>query len=303
MGADRFTVERIEPLELDCQSPLDVMYKLSPYVWREEGGYRILVRAVNHSPYPPEKMARVYHGRSEDGLRFVMDDHPVIAPGTGSDDKDGCEDPTLVYDDGRYYVFYTGWNQTAKRGQLFLAAGKDIERLEKRGVALPSTETHRNPKEATVVAAASGWRLFFEYADDGASKIGVASSPSLDGPWEIGAPPLEARHGNWDGWHLSTGPVLDAGRPHPIMFYNGATQDAKWRIGWVEFDENYTRVSSRSDDPLITPPPGEPGDTDIAFAASAVETDEGVALYYSIADRKMFRALLVEASGESDPRS
>ena len=76
------------------------------------------------------------------------------------------------------------------------------------------------------------------------------------------------------------------------MFYNGATQDAKWRIGWVVFDRDYTRVLARSDEPLIVPPPAAPGDTDIAFAASAVEVDDAIFLYYSLADKDVTRAVL-----------
>ncbi len=74
------------------------------------------------------------------------------------------------------------------------------------------------------------------------------------------------------------------------MFYNGATRDAAWRIGWIAFDAGFTRVVDRGDDPLITPPPGAPGDTDIAFAASAVEAHNAIYLYYSIADKDMMRA-------------
>jgi hypothetical protein len=48
-------------------------------------------------------------------------------------------------------------------------------------------------------------------------------------------------------------------------------------------------VVARGDDPLITPPPGAPGDTDIAFAASAIEGTNRIYLYYSIADRAMMR--------------
>lgn len=94
------------------------MYTLSPFVWRHAPQYEILLRAVNRSTIPAEKIARVNYGSSRDGLRFIMDDRPVIAPGPRRRDKDGCEDPTLAIVDGTYYVYYTGWNQTFKREQL-----------------------------------------------------------------------------------------------------------------------------------------------------------------------------------------
>jgi len=44
---------------------------------------------------------------------------------------------------------------------------------------------------------------------------------------------------------------------------------------------------------LIAPPRDEPaGDTDIAFASSAVEAGGAIELYYSIADKDMLRAVV-----------
>jgi len=288
-----FTVEDITPVERERSSPLSGMFVLSPWVWREEGLYKLLVRAVNPSEDASQKVARIYYGSSNDGLHFRMDDGPAIAPGT-HDDKDGCEDPTLERSDGRYYVYYSGWDETKKVGQLMLAVGETVDDLKKRGVVIQSTETHKNPKEATLVAAEDGsWRLFFEYAS-GASKIGVASAPAVDGPWTIQAPLFEARSGSWDSYHLSTGPIVPGDAP--VMFYNGADENAHWRIGWVAFDKTYSKVVGRSEDPLIVPPPGEPGDTDIAFAASSVVEEHSISLYYSVADKAIFRATLLGGS-------
>ncbi len=287
-----FAVAEIESLGLERKSPLAEMYTLSPFVWRQSSQYGLLLRAVNRSTIPAEKVARIYYGVSRDGLRFIMDDQPVIAPGPDENDKDGCEDPTLAVVDATYYVYYTGWNQTFKRGQLLLAAGPDIEHLEKRGVALSSRPQCENPKEATIVPVADGtWRLFFEYAFAGASKIGIASAEAVSGPWQVRHSFFDPRPQRWDSWHLSTGPVLITDPRRPVMFYNGATREAKWRIGWAMFDETYTRIVARCEEPIITPPPsGETSDTDIAFAASSVEENDAIYLYYSIADRVMFRA-------------
>lgn len=286
-----FTVEQIAPLQLVRASPLAEMYTLSPFVWREQGPYELLLRAVNHAEIAAEKVARIYYGRSEDGLRFEMGDHPVIAPGPGDDDKDGCEDPTVAVVGDTTYVYYSGWNQTIQKGQLLLAAGPDGEHLHKRGIAVPYSDRVMNPKEASMVPVADGtWRLFFEYAESGASKVGIASASAVGGPWTVRSPIFEARPGRWDGWHLSPGPLLCSDPMRPVMFYNGATPDAKWRIGWIAFDAGFTRVVARGDDPLITPPPGAPGDTDIAFAASAIEGTNRIYLYYSIADKAMMRA-------------
>ena len=292
-----FHVERQEMLTLDCAPPLSEMYTLSPFVWQDGGRWELMVRAVpRRDDRPALKVSRIHYGCSEDGLCFTTRQEPVIAPGPGAEDRDGCEDPTLAIWEGTYYVYYSGWNEAAKRGQLLLAAGPDPEHLEKRGVMLPSTPEVANPKEVTLVPVADGtWRLFFEYAADGASKIGLASAPRVDGPWTVQTPLFEARPDKWDNWHLSTGPILTSDMQRPVMFYNGATQDAHWRIGWVAFDADYTRVVARSEDPLITPSMLKSGYTDIAFAASAVETEEDIFLYYSVADQEMFRVALRRA--------
>ena len=77
----------------------------------------------------------------------------------------------------------------------------------------------------------------------------------------------------------------------PVMFYNGATHDARWRIGWVAFDRDCRRVVDRGIEPLVTPPPVDDRTaTDIAFAASVIEHRGAIWLYYSLEDRRLARA-------------
>ena len=71
-----------------------------------------------------------------------MDSQPVIAPGPEDYDIAGCEDPTLAVVNKTCYVYYSGWNETEKTGQLLLASGPDCAHLEKRGVRLPGLEEY-----------------------------------------------------------------------------------------------------------------------------------------------------------------
>lgn len=296
MGLISFSVARTDELVFECQHPLSEYYLLSPCVWKEQARYQLLLRAVNRSAIAAEKVARIYHGEGSSPLHFAMDQEPIVAPGPEDDDRDGCEDPTLAAQAGCYYVYYSGWNQQHQTTHLLLAVGDDIHRLQKRGRVFSDTSRPCNAKEATIVRAADQtWRLFFEFAQDDASKIGVAAAASLDGPWTIQEPPFFARPGAWDSWHLSTGPVSLIDRHRPVMFYNGANRDAQWRVGWIEFDENFRHVIARCEQPIIAPPEQrrDPEDTDIAFAASAVEEGEATGLYYSIADRWVKRSLVV----------
>jgi predicted GH43/DUF377 family glycosyl hydrolase len=266
-----FIVKAAESMTLHRKGRLKTMYVLSPFVWQEGATFHLLVRAVpSRDDEPRLKMAEIWYGRSDDGLHFEMDEGPVIFPGPGAHDLDGCEDPTVVKMGDRYGVWYTGWNQAELTGRLLFADGPTPRHLEKRGVALDSFAPVQNPKEATVVRAGAGvYKLFFEFARDGASAIGLAESDAADGPWTCRDLELPARPALWDSWHLSTGPIVGVGTDRPLMFYNGASHDAHWRIGWVAFDQDLTRIIDRSVDPVITPEKLKAGWTDIAFAAGA----------------------------------
>jgi len=291
-----FQLARLDEVTFACPEELAEMYKLSPFVWRGDAQYDLLLRVVNRSEDPSQKVARIHRGTSEDGLHFVLREPPVISPDPDPDayDNGGCEDPTAALVDGTYYVYYSGWNEHTRRGELLLAAGPDLDQLEKRGIALASSALAHNPKEATIVQAADGsWRLFFEYAHDGKSKIGIARSDRVEGPWDVLPPLFDARPARWDDWHLSTGPILDSDSQYPVMFYNGATRSAQWRIGWIVFDAMYTRVEARSEQPVVLPHIKRlDDDSDIAFAASAIEVDGAIHLYYSVADQYVTRAII-----------
>lgn len=273
--------------------PLSEMYVLSPYVYLDEGELHVMVRAVPRlDERPRDKIASIYHGKGRNELEFVMDDEPTIAPGPDIDDEGGCEDPTVIRDGAALYVFYTGYNRLAERGLLMLASGPDSHSLHKRGVIFDEPRFH-NAKEATLVPARAGWHIFFEYAANDASLIGAARAASLEGPWDFVPFPLAPRPQSWDSWHLSTGPVVGGATGRPMMLYNGATRDARWRIGWAVFDADFTRVVDRCEQPLLSPPAVRPeGWSDIAFAASAIESSDRIDLYYSVADQDVRRAVL-----------
>lgn len=281
----------VQRMSLHRSNRLAQMYVLSPYVWHDGERYRLMIRAVPRRDDDPRlKMAEIWHGSSADGLYFDMDPMPIIFPGPDLADLDGCEDPTVRIDGGVTRVWYTGYNERQKMGRLLMARGPDVARLHKCGIVIDASEAFENPKECTVAALGDDrWRMFFEYARGDASLIGQADTSDLDGPWSDPIDsPLAPRPDSWDRWHLSTGPIVGEGGAEPTMFYNGATQDAKWRIGWATFDQTLERIVARCDAPLITPEAMREGTgTDIAFAASAVERDGEVRLYYSLADQDL----------------
>lgn len=291
-----YVVDALEDVTLDAPGSDTLLTDndlMSPFVWREGGRYRLLVRVVPDPLGPGDPTGIIWAGDADDGRRFVMRDAPSIVPGPDPSDAGGCEDPTVVRgDDGDYLIFYTGVDAARQQGCLLVASGPDLTHLVKREVLLKAPEGEGNIKEATVATAPDGSvRLFYEYAMDGASRIGMATAASISGPWEVLDDPLPIREEGWDNWHLSTGPIVQRDGEDPVMFYNGATIDARWRIGWVSFAPDFTRVTGRGIEPILMPPPAKDRiATDIAFAASTIIVDGEIWLYYSLEDRILRRA-------------
>ena len=288
-----YVIDGLDDVALSAGEPLKSMDWMSPFVWRDGKGFEMMMRGVPNPLGPDDPTGVIWCGRSRDGLTFAMEPHPSIDPGPDKFDAGGVEDPTVQVTDDGLMVFYTGVEGGRGQGSLLVATGPDTTALTKRAVTLKAPAGQGNIKEATLAQADDGsWRLFYEFARDDSSRIGIATSPSLGGEWTPLTQPVPVRPDSWDNWHLSTGPmVMQPGRD-PVMFYNGATQDARWRIGWVSFDAGLSRITARGIEPLLVPPPAtDRTATDIAFAASAlVEKDGSILLYYSLEDRKLARA-------------
>ena len=296
-----YVVEQLDDVTISSGSIVDGMDLMSPFVWKEAALYRLMVRGVPRPLTASEPTGIIAGGASADGLGFVMDEGLAITPGPGVNDAGGCEDPTVVVtgtghgtEFGSYLVYYTGVDAAHAQSAMILASGPDLQSLVKQELVLKAPPGEGNIKEATLAQTPGGdWRLFYEYAAHEASRIGMAAGPTPRGPWTVQPDPFGIREDSWDNWHLSTGPMITTPGRDPVMFYNGATHDARWRIGWVSFDPDFTRVTGRGLEPLLVPPPPtNRADTDIAFAASTVVEGESIALYYSIEDRILRRALV-----------
>jgi len=194
-----------------------------------------------------------------------------------------------VKDRGAWRVFYSGYS-AATEASTMLAATIDGAQMRKASGVVFADDRFKNPKEPAVVAKPDGFRLFFEYAIDGASRIGVADAASLDGPWTFGTPPLLPRGDRFDAFHLSPicGVRMADGRV--LLFYNGSKQEVAWRIGWALFATDGVELIERCDEPLVAPGPVHGSDTDIAFGASVVVVERDHALlYHSLSDRYLRR--------------
>ena len=290
-----YVVEEVEPVCLTASEPLKSMDWMSPYVWQKEGKLWMMMRGVRDPMGPTDPTGIIWCGCSDDGLNFLMDERPAIVPGPDEVDRGGVEDPTVEPSQNGLIVYYTGVSDGRRQGALLLATGADIYSLEKRAVILKAPEGEGNFKEATLFQAPDGsWRLFYEFARDDASRIGMACAAEIGTEWTAMKEMVPIREDSWDNWHLSPGPIVRCPGRDPVMFYNGATDDARWRIGWITFNGSCECITERALEPMLVPPPArDRAATDIAFAASALLQDDGsIHLYYSLEDRMLSRAVV-----------
>lgn len=291
-----YVVEKIDAVWLIAGEPLRSMDWMSPFVWcGKDKKLWLMMRGVPNPMEADDPTGIIWCGESDDGLTFRMDSKPVIVPGPDAVDAAGVEDPTVLQRDDGLMVYYTGVHADRKQGSMLLADGPDPYSLTKREVVFKAPEAEGNFKEATLLQAQDGsWRLFYEFARDESSRIGMARSDRLGVQWTAMQEMIPPREGSWDNWHLSPGPIVQCPDRDPVMFYNGATHDARWRIGWITFDKGCECITDRGIEPLLVPPPAtDRTATDIAFAASAVlQPDRTIHLYYSLEDRKLSRAIV-----------
>lgn len=290
MSGSGFEVVAIDPVVLGGSNRFEHSRLMSPYVWQAaDGEFSMLIRVVDEDG---GSTGSIWYATG-DGLAFTASNEPVLEPGPDDLDIGGCEDPTLVPVEDGCLVYYTGVGPDGT-AQLLWAVGPNVRSLEKRGVAHASTATDRNTKEAAIERPGGEWLLLFEYSRDGRSRIGRAKAERPNGPWDEQDDPMRARSGRWDCWHLSTGPLMMDEAEGPVMFYNGADDDAAWAIGWVQFDAACGRETERCEEPLIAAPAqGGPAGRRMAFAASAISiNEENIWLFYTHDDRSLMRATI-----------
>jgi len=207
-----FGVERIDVVQLDIARRPDGLLAgydlMSPYVWEDDGRMSLLVRVLANPLGPDDPTGVIYSGYSSHGLFLTVDPQPALEPGAdGAADAGGVEDPTVVIGERPHLMlFYTGVDARREQGSLLVCSGPDLARLHKDKVLLTAPEGAGNIKEATVARGADGrWRLFFEYALDGASRVGLAIADAPTGPWRAVEDPFGIREQLWDNWHSRPG--------------------------------------------------------------------------------------------------
>ncbi|MFC1498246.1 glycosidase [Verrucomicrobiota bacterium] len=235
--------------------------------------------------------------RSKDGLRFQMDNEPVMMPTKkgryAKYETKGIEDPRATMIDGCYHILYTAVGDWGPR--IALAKTTDCmnyERLgivsepgNKDGVLFPRKIKGRYTRLDRPIADGVG-SIWVSYSPDlinwGDSEMVIAPRPGYWDSFRIGAsvPPIETP----EGW---------------LEIYHGVRMTAAgpiYRIGTLLMDlEDPSRVIRRSAMPILSPREDYEriGDVpNVCFACGAIVDDENnVKIYYGAADTSICVAL------------
>lgn len=286
---------------------VEVVGTMSMAVEKIEGYYQSLYREL-HRPKVEQPILHsvLSFAWGKDGIDFERSGvavYPGVEP--ESIDRLAVEDPTIVKDNGQYYVFHSAV-KPRERGvsvAIQMVKGKSLESLDpgKNLILLPETvgkemgiEDVDMVKEPEFFLDREGqWNMIFEFTGQGRSHLGIAVSRSLEGPYKNFRKLFEQRPAAWDSIHLSPGPIIPTPSGDFLMFYNGCGAKSEtdktptWGIGYAIIDSARGNILQRSDLPIIRPPEEiGPGNQLISFANSVVTESGFQKLYYTIADKR-----------------
>ena len=111
----------------------------NPAVIKDGDRYVMLYRAQDS-----KGTSRIGIATGRDGIHFVREAEPALAPEADYERGGGVEDPRLVKIGATFYLTYTAYD--GKNAQLALATSSDLRRWERRGVIMPANTGRWNVK-------------------------------------------------------------------------------------------------------------------------------------------------------------
>ncbi len=199
---------------------------------------------------------------------WVCASPPVLTLGAGgSFNSNGCNGPTAVYFNGKYYVYFVGLN-ASNVNSIALATGTDPRNLTVQGVVLQGTPATwdsayvSGPRLFKDPNAAKWYLYYFGSNAPGfeqpPASIGYAISDNPDGPWVKGPSPILApgASGAWDDNILYRPFVLYENSLY-YLFYNARkAAGLNERIGYATGNSPIGPFSKYASNPVLVPTAG-----------------------------------------------
>ncbi len=261
---------------LDLRDPRSIRYRNNTGYLRADGdGYVDFLAQLSH--------LRV--ARSRDGVHFVVDDAPAIAPANEMEEY-GVEDPRATLIDGLWHVTYVSvsrWGITTS-----LATTRDFRSFDREGlIFLP------DHKDVVVFPRVIGGRYValtrpMPHSFSRIFGIWIAFSEDLVhwGDHEMLALP---RWGYWDELRTGASAVPFLTEHGWVELYHGVDRNSTYAMGALLLDpDDPRRVIARSPAPILEPT--EPYErmglfNDTVFSCGHIDLGDGrIRMYYGAAD-------------------
>ncbi len=187
--------------------------------------------------------------RSRDGLRFQVEDRPVLAS-ANEYETFGIEDPRITCVDDVFYVDYVG---VSPRGvTTCLASTHDFKSFQRHGVIF-----HPDNKDVVLFPARIGDKYYALHRPHSSlflrNDIWIAESPDLI-CWGNHQYLMGTRDGLWDETRIGAGAVPFRTDQGWIELYHGADRYNRYCLGTVLLDgEQPWKILARSETPVFEP--------------------------------------------------
>jgi predicted GH43/DUF377 family glycosyl hydrolase len=218
-----------------------------------EGKYYLLFRGV-----ADDWISRIMLAESSDGINFVIEPDPVIIP-ENEWEKMGCEDPRVIYLNGRYWVTYTAFD--GKTARAAIASSTDMRHWEKHNLLFPNLAHPQREnlpgdwsKAAAIIPQLIDEHYLLLFGDN---HIWSATSTNLINWTSSSVPIIGARPNYFDSAYVEMGPPPIRTDRGWLAFYNGIndfTEKRIYCIGAALLDlNNPLKVIWRCSKPIISP--------------------------------------------------
>ena len=249
----------------------------NPAAVRHNGLVHLLYRAVGD-----DNISRIGYAASVNGFEFFRVDKPVFAP-RGILESKGCEDPRLVYLDGRFYMTYTSYSPKGVR--VSLASTSNFFQWKRYGVVLPDMDD----KDAVLFPEKIGGKyLMFHRPMATPRSIWIAFSKDLI-HWHDSKMVMAPVGGSWDGVGIGSASPPVKTEKGWLLMYHGVDEDAVYRLGAALFDlKDPSSLISRYPESIFEPEEdyelhGEV--SEVVFATGICEIEDTYYVYYGAADK------------------
>jgi hypothetical protein len=228
--------------------------------------------------------------------------NPVLEHGApGAWDAGGMISPNIVFDNGTYYLFYTGF-ETSGQGAIGYAISSDGYNFTKVTVSDPVFASDGTGFDAwlvsdpVIIKEGNQWVMYYgarQYAGPGPGpSIGKATANDLAGPWVRQDDPIltVGIAGEWDSHFITPTSVITTDTALLMYYAGGASLTGNWYVGlacnsgsgWVKYDNPSTTSPPYSQsDPVLTTGATGSWDSEIATFGFVKQVASGYEMFYS----------------------